>query len=301
MAGLVLAFALSVTASPAQAAEISLYDHTNFGGQVVSLTQSTPNLGYFDNRASLVRVISGTWRLYRDTNYQSNNGPSVLLDPGNISNMKYAGFRRNRLSVVRLMQETKRLPSCTMRLCTGPNQVAVGWRGMWRCGRVKSGVDRLGRRLCFGRELARGHVTSRYTVNGAIALAVANRNGFRTSAGSYQSDARCVVAGHLVIVRKKFRPPPVPLTVTSCNVRFFEGRRLASGWRMVDARVRYARAVDGNFGRCRIIRGRNVCRLSGLQQMPPIAVSTLQSVELLSITLEGPRGRNWLDAFARRR
>ena len=143
MASLVLALALSVGASLAQAAEIILYDYTNFGGQSESYSQSTANLGNFDNKASSVRVISGTWRLYRDANYRSYNGPSVLLGPGDYTNLGNAGFKRNRLSAVRLMEDDVRTSICGEGTRAGPG-------GQCQCRRdfVATGQDSQGRLVC---------------------------------------------------------------------------------------------------------------------------------------------------------
>ena len=80
LSGLLLAAGLS--AGAARAAEIILYPGFDFTGAPLRLTQSTPAFGDFDNRANSVRVVSGTWELFYDTNYQSDFGPSKLLGPG---------------------------------------------------------------------------------------------------------------------------------------------------------------------------------------------------------------------------
>ena len=52
---------------------ITLYEHADFKGREVTLTQSTPNLkdvNDFNDIASSVRVNSGTWRLCEHVNYK---------------------------------------------------------------------------------------------------------------------------------------------------------------------------------------------------------------------------------------
>ena len=82
----IYAFALSclvlvASAGATWAGEIILYDHKSFGGRSITLRGSVPDLDSynFDNKASAVRVISGTWELYRDDGYQSNHGPRCRI------------------------------------------------------------------------------------------------------------------------------------------------------------------------------------------------------------------------------
>jgi hypothetical protein len=86
---------LAASAGAAWAAEIILYDHKNFGGRSLTLRASVPDLDdySFDNKASAVRVISGTWELFRDDGYQSDHGPSKVLGPGDYPNLAYVGFK----------------------------------------------------------------------------------------------------------------------------------------------------------------------------------------------------------------
>lgn len=99
-----LLLAAVCAAGTVQAGEIILYDGRNFSGRAVTLTQSWPNLGDFDNKASSVRVISGTWKLYRNANYGvTSSRPSLTLTPGEYPNLRHVGFPRNRLSSVRLI------------------------------------------------------------------------------------------------------------------------------------------------------------------------------------------------------
>lgn len=309
--------AAGLYAGAARAAEIMLYSGRNFSGFSMRLTKSTRNLGNFDNQANSVRVVSGTWILYYEPNYGvTASRPSLTLPPGNYPNLNDAGFFGYQLSSVRLnVAGRPTIPPGTAQACTGPYRTYFSQNGRlvckWTCGRnshpdearnrcscnrgyVGRGTDRAGRVRCLARS---GTVaptgTQRYTVNGAIALGVANRNGFRTDTEAY--NGKCLVAGDMVNTRKK----RISLRVPECHVRFFARRSLAPGWRMVDAQVRFARprAADAAVedGHC----GRSLCQLSGRQQMPPIRLRTLESVRLISITLEGPAGRNWQEAFAR--
>jgi hypothetical protein len=58
-----LLLAAAASALAAQANEVVLYEGANLRGRNVTITRSTPNLGYlgFENRASSLFVISGTW------------------------------------------------------------------------------------------------------------------------------------------------------------------------------------------------------------------------------------------------
>ena len=155
---------LATSAGSAWAAEIILYDHKNFGGRSVTLRGSVPDLdGYnFDNKASAVRVISGTWELFRDDDYQSNHGPSKVLGPGNYPNLSYVGFKRDKLSSVRLISSGD---DQTQPYCQGPYRVPTNdGRCVWSCsqgtkpgpsgececrrGLVETARDIYGRRVC---------------------------------------------------------------------------------------------------------------------------------------------------------
>ncbi len=100
-----LVFAILLAPGAARAAEIILYDHRNFGGQSVTLNQSAPSLGNFDNEASSVQVISGTWELFRNDDYGvTPSRPSLVLQPGDYPDLGDVGFPRNRLSSVKLLE-----------------------------------------------------------------------------------------------------------------------------------------------------------------------------------------------------
>jgi hypothetical protein len=70
-----------VFASAAQAGEITLYTHDNFGGPAVTVREQVPDLSSdgFNDRASSVRVRSGRWQLCENANF---DGRCIVLGPG---------------------------------------------------------------------------------------------------------------------------------------------------------------------------------------------------------------------------
>jgi hypothetical protein len=70
-----------VFASAAQAGEITLYTHDNFGGPAVTVRDQVPDLSSdgFNDRASSVRVRSGRWQLCENANF---DGRCIVLGPG---------------------------------------------------------------------------------------------------------------------------------------------------------------------------------------------------------------------------
>ena len=158
---------LAASVGAAWAAEIILYDHRNFGGRSLTLNLSAPDLDDydFDNEVSAVKVISGTWELFRDDNYESNHGPSKVLGPGEYPNLSHVDFRRNKLSSVRLISDDDNDNGQTQPDCPGPYHVlANDGRCVWSCsqgtqpgpsgececqpGLVETSQDQLGRRVC---------------------------------------------------------------------------------------------------------------------------------------------------------
>lgn len=59
--------------------EIILYENSGFRGKGQPLTESTPNLMEFNDSAMSARVISGTWELYEDVDFQ---GESIIRSEG---------------------------------------------------------------------------------------------------------------------------------------------------------------------------------------------------------------------------
>ena len=153
----------------AGAAEIILYGRANFQGQSVTLTQSAPDLrNYnFDNDLESFRVISGSWRIHRDANYQDNSGPSLTVGPGSYpdirelrdnEDVRYPG---NRMSSVRLIVDPVaasfpppyQTPNPDGMACTfvcGSGTVPDRASGECVCQRgwAEVGTDNQGRRVC---------------------------------------------------------------------------------------------------------------------------------------------------------
>ena len=62
-----------------------VYADSNFGGSSGSFTGDLPNVGNFWNdKITSVKVISGTWQVFGDTNF---NGRSQTLPPGEYRNL----------------------------------------------------------------------------------------------------------------------------------------------------------------------------------------------------------------------
>jgi hypothetical protein len=130
---------LAASAGATWSAEVILYDHRGFGGRSVTLYNSVPDLDdySFDNKASAVRVISGTWELFRDDGYGSRHGPSKVLGPGDYANLLHVNFRPNKLSSVRLISAGDGADGGyggPPQQCQGPYRVpANDGRCVWSC------------------------------------------------------------------------------------------------------------------------------------------------------------------------
>ena len=167
--GILLLLVVGLT-TRATAQNIILFENVNFGGQSVTLTQSTPDLGNFDNQASSVIVVNGVWMLYRNNNYEETaDRPSIVLTPGNYVNLEDVNFLRRRLSSVRFMGEDVYGPkpldcpppyrvvgadgkcdwSCASGTMPGPEKECICKSGLFEVGR-----DDLGRRICSDGKLA---------------------------------------------------------------------------------------------------------------------------------------------------
>jgi hypothetical protein len=84
MAGLAAGTAIAGLTGAAQAQEIVLYDQPNFGGQSVVAQSSIGSLVpmRFNDRASSVRVVSGTWQLCEHENFR---GQCITVDNDDIN------------------------------------------------------------------------------------------------------------------------------------------------------------------------------------------------------------------------
>ncbi len=126
---------LAASVGSVWAAEIILYDHRHFEGRSLTLHESVSDLDDydFDNEVSAVIVVSGTWELFRDDNYESNHGPSKVLGPGEYPNLSHIDFKRNKLSSVRLISDDNGNGQAEAD-CPGPYHVlATDGRCVWSC------------------------------------------------------------------------------------------------------------------------------------------------------------------------
>lgn len=75
-------------------AEMIVYADSNFGGSAGTFTGDLPNVGNFWNdKITSVKVISGTWQVFGDTNFNGRNQtlppgeyPNLAVSPGGIDN-----------------------------------------------------------------------------------------------------------------------------------------------------------------------------------------------------------------------
>lgn len=173
LAILLLGLSLLISAKPAAAQEVILYDFENFGGRQLRLTQSAPDLDAFgfDNDVASIRILSGQWSFHRDDGFQNLNGPPLTLGPGTYPNIAALGFPAERMSSVRLisfdegngdagdtLQPTPncRAPyqslgannQCVFTCAEGTEPDVVSRECRCRSGFEESGTDSAGRRIC---------------------------------------------------------------------------------------------------------------------------------------------------------
>ncbi len=84
------AFALCFAAGSALA-QVALYEHDNYGGQVFRSGNNVPNLADtgFNDKASSVVVRNGQWQLCSDANFR---GTCVTLNPGEYPSLNAMGL-----------------------------------------------------------------------------------------------------------------------------------------------------------------------------------------------------------------
>ena len=151
------------TAGAVGAAEIILYDYFDFQGPSVTLNQSAPDLRdyNFDNDLESFKVISGTWRIHRDANYQDNSGPSLTVGPGDYPNIEDLGYPQDRMSSVRLIVDPVAAScpapyqtpnadgvTCTFTCAQGTVPDQASGQCVCQQGYVQTGADNQGRRIC---------------------------------------------------------------------------------------------------------------------------------------------------------
>ncbi len=78
---LALTLVLALPVAAAQAAEVNLYEHAEFGGRSIVLRETSPSLSplSFNDRVSSVVVISGRWELCSEEGHQ---GQCIVLTRG---------------------------------------------------------------------------------------------------------------------------------------------------------------------------------------------------------------------------
>lgn len=83
-------------------AQITLYEHDNFGGQQFRASDTVSNLGRagFNDRASSVMVRGGQWQLCSDADFR---GQCVTLNPGEYRSLNNMGLN-DKVSSVRPIQ-----------------------------------------------------------------------------------------------------------------------------------------------------------------------------------------------------
>ncbi len=168
--GLFLSF---LATSFGNAQEVELYPGTNFQGQVLRLTSSAPDLDEFgyDNVVSSIRILSGQWSFHRDDGFQNNNGPALILGPGNYADIQDLNFPRNRMSSVQLLhidegngdpgepltpvaecrppyQGPDRFGRCFFRCAAGTEPNTRTGECSCLAGHREVGIDDQGRRVC---------------------------------------------------------------------------------------------------------------------------------------------------------
>lgn len=92
----------AVFALPAVANQVTLYEGPNLRGRQVTVDRSTPNLGYqgFENRASSLWVMDGTWEFCTEPYFRGN---CRIYGPGE---HRYLGDQSNRISSARPIGES---------------------------------------------------------------------------------------------------------------------------------------------------------------------------------------------------
>jgi hypothetical protein len=86
-------------------AKITIYKDTNYGGRNLEFTYPEANLKNegFNDEASSCKVESGTWILYKDTDF---GGDYSVLGPGNYADADAMGISNDSLSSLRPLPES---------------------------------------------------------------------------------------------------------------------------------------------------------------------------------------------------
>lgn len=87
---LLVFFVMPTTVGTVSAAEVIVYELTNFGGDSFDATDDQSNLGaQWNDKISSIKVKSGAWRFYEDLSY---GGRYWDLGPGEYSSVENIGI-----------------------------------------------------------------------------------------------------------------------------------------------------------------------------------------------------------------
>jgi hypothetical protein len=93
---LLVFFVISATVGTVSAAEVIVYELTDFGGNSLDATDDQSYVGdQWDDKISSIKVKSGTWRFYEDINY---GGRYWDLGPGEYSSVENVGIPDDSIS-----------------------------------------------------------------------------------------------------------------------------------------------------------------------------------------------------------
>ncbi len=81
---------------------ILLYDETHLMPpyRVIIGNETELDRQDFNDRVESIRVVSGRWRLYRDSGFGTGDGPPALLEPGTYPDTEYLDFPHDEASSV---------------------------------------------------------------------------------------------------------------------------------------------------------------------------------------------------------
>ena len=93
---LALYFLVSLTTAVVSAAKVIVYEDFNFEGENLDTTFDTRYVGdQFNDKISSIKIESGTWRFYEDSNYE---GRYWDLEPGEYSWVEDVGIPNDLMS-----------------------------------------------------------------------------------------------------------------------------------------------------------------------------------------------------------
>jgi len=303
---------------------VILFDNTNFNGSGRLLTAAEPNFDNidFDNDTESVRVLNGTWTLYRDANYGAPpDRPSVTLGPGdypdiaNVPGYPPGTFPGDLMSsampvagappppppqddpppppppecnpTYQFLDTSVNPPVCRFNCHQSTQPDPASGQCVCLPGTVEAGQLNDGRRYCLGNpgNQQPPATETRYDVPAAQAIGYAQQRGWGFST-QVSGPTACIQAGNQVILM----PNPALLgQQVTCTATFFANRQLAPGWRFESYQ---AQAMQGTY------------TPTGLVGQLPFTLNLtvpnglMQGLAVVNtIRLYGPSGRNWQEAF----